>query len=212
MIFEQFAVGPLRCNCTILGDEESGEAIVVDGGDEPERIAAVLELHGLRARYLVHTHAHIDHIGALADLKELTRAEGALHPDDLPIYRQMALQASWLGIAPPRVAAIDRAIADGDVVRAGSLSLEVIHTPGHTPGSCCFLFEQDGERLAFTGDTLFFGSIGRTDLPGGDTARILASLRDRVLALPEETVVHPGHGPQTTIARERACNPFLQAL
>ncbi|TAM74653.1 MBL fold metallo-hydrolase [bacterium] len=212
MIFEQLVVGPLQCNCTILGDEAGGEAIVIDGGDESERIVAALARHGLRARILLHTHAHIDHIGAFADLKERTGAEGALHPHDLPLYRELAMQAAWLGIEGPRVIAIDRELADGDVIRAGNVALEVLHTPGHTPGSCTFLAQRDGEHLAFTGDTLFFGSIGRTDLPGGDTERILASLRDRVLALPDATIVHPGHGPKTTIARERALNPFLQGL
>jgi|SRR5579872_380108 len=212
MIFSQFPVGPLQCNCTIIGDEASGEAIVIDGGDEPERIAAELARHGLKARYLLHTHAHIDHIGALADLKDLTSGEGALHPDDLPLYSQLASQAAWLGVPVPRVIAIDRELADGDVIRAGNLALEVLHTPGHTPGSCCFLWERDGAHLAFTGDTLFFGSIGRTDLPGGDMGRILASLRERLMTLPGETVVYPGHGPRTTIARERAHNPFVRGL
>ena len=212
MIFEQLVVGPLQCNCTILGDEASGEAIVIDGGDESERIAGTLDRLGLRARVLLHTHAHIDHIGALADLKERTAAGAALHPDDLPLYRELAIQAAWLGIPVPRVVSIDHELADGEVVRVGSLKLEVLHTPGHTPGSCTFVAKRDGEHLAFTGDTLFFGSIGRTDLPGGDTGRILASLRERILTLPDATIVYPGHGPRTTIARERAHNPFLHAL
>ncbi|TAM87696.1 MBL fold metallo-hydrolase [bacterium] len=210
MIFEQLVVGPLQCNCTIFGDEVSGEAIVIDGGDESERVVAALERHRLRARVLLHTHAHIDHIGALAELKERTAAEGALHSDDLPLYRELAIQAAWLGIEVPRVIAIDRELADGDVIRAGNVALEVLHTPGHTPGSCTFLTQHEGEHLAFTGDTLFFGSIGRTDLPGGNMERILASLRERLLALPDGTIVHPGHGPKTTIGRERLHNPFLQ--
>ncbi|TAM58623.1 MBL fold metallo-hydrolase [bacterium] len=212
MIFEQLVVGPLQCNCTILGDEATGDAIVIDGGDESERISAVLERYALHARLLLHTHAHIDHIGALAELKERTHAEGALHPADLPLYRNLAAQAAWLGVAPPALAAIERELGDGEVIRAGGVTLEVLHTPGHTPGSCTFLVPHGNQRLAFTGDTLFLGSIGRTDLPGGDSTRMFATLRERVLALPDATIVYPGHGGSTTIARERAHNPFLQGL
>ncbi|MDE2572161.1 MAG: MBL fold metallo-hydrolase, partial [bacterium] len=141
-----------------------------------------------------------------------TSGEGALHSADLPLYRELASQAAWLGVPTPRVVPIDHELADGERLRAGEIELDVLHTPGHTPGSCCFLTQREGAHLAFTGDTLFLGSIGRTDLPGGDTGRILASLRDRLLPLPAETVVYPGHGPRTTIGRERAQNPFLRQM
>ncbi|MGH7755120.1 MAG: MBL fold metallo-hydrolase [Vulcanimicrobiaceae bacterium] len=206
---EHFAVGPLACTCTILADLDAGEALVVDGGDEAERIAARLAALGVRATALVHTHAHIDHVGALADLRERSGAPGFVHPADLPLYRALAEQARWLGVAPPRVAELDGELRDGEVLAAGSLRLEVLHTPGHTPGSVSFALA--GRPLLLTGDTLFAGSVGRWDLGGISLEAIVRSIHERLYVYPDETIVVPGHGPATTIGTERRENPFTRS-
>ena len=210
MIAETFAVGPLGCNCTILGDPASGEAIVIDGGDEVPEIARRLDLHGLRARYLVHTHAHIDHIGALGPLRERVGGDGLLHHADLPLYGTLAQQAMWLGmVTPPQVVALDGDLTDGDVLTAGGVALRCIHTPGHTPGSTSFALESDGKTVLFTGDTLFRGAVGRWDLGGTSLADIVSSIRRKLLVHADASVVVPGHGPATTIGEERRENPYL---
>jgi glyoxylase-like metal-dependent hydrolase (beta-lactamase superfamily II) len=208
MILESFPVGPLRCNCTILGDEATHEAIVVDPGDNIPEILAHLQKHGLTVRQIVVTHAHIDHVGGAAILKKVTGAPVLLHQQDLGLLGAMEMQAGWLGVPTPQVAPPDASADDGLVIGLAALPGEVLHTPGHTPGSICLLFP--GQNLLLAGDTLFAGSIGRTDLPGGDGRQILRSLRDRLLVLPDKTRVLPGHGPQTTIGEERQSNPFLQ--
>ena len=209
MILESFPVGPLRCNCTIVGDEVTHEAIVVDPGDNIPEILARLLKHGLTLRQIVVTHAHIDHVGGAALLKKATGAPVLLNQQDLGLLGMMEMQAGWLGIATPAVAAPDASAEDGLAVGLATLPAEVLHTPGHTPGSICLLFPQ--QALLLAGDTLFAGSIGRTDLPGGDPRQILRSLRERLLVLPDSTRVLPGHGPETTIGEERQSNPFLQA-
>ena len=212
MIVETFPVGMLQCNCTILGDRASGEAIVVDGGDEVDEIARRLSAHGLRARYLVHTHAHIDHIAALGPLRERVGGAGLLHPADRPLYATLAQQAQWLGlVTPPEVVALDGVLADGDVLRAGALALRCVHTPGHTPGSTSFALERDGKTVLYTGDTLFAGSVGRWDLGGTSLADIVRSIRTKLLVHEDASVVVPGHGPATTIGTERRANPYLIA-
>jgi hydroxyacylglutathione hydrolase len=209
-VVETFPVGMLSCNCTIVGDREGGDAIVIDGGDEAPEVARRLEAHGLRARYLVHTHAHIDHIGALGPLRERTGGEGLLHAADLPLYATLAEQARWLGLVPaPRVVALDGELSDGDVLRAGSLALRCIHTPGHTPGSTSFALEGPAGTVLFTGDTLFRGSVGRWDLGGTSLADIVHSIRTKLLVHDDASVVVPGHGPATTIGEERRANPYL---
>jgi len=210
MIHEILAVGPLACNCSIFGDENSREAIVVDPGDDVEEIARLLARHGLRAIAIVITHAHIDHIGGAHQLKELTGAPVYLNENDLPIYEQLETQAAWLGLVPPARVRIDHGLAEGERLRLGGSSFEVLHTPGHTPGSVCLWIPAANKLVA--GDTLFRDSIGRTDLPGGDPEGILRSIRDKLLVLPEETFVIPGHGPTTTLGREREHNFFLQRL
>jgi len=208
MILETFPVGPLRCNCTILGDEVTHEAVVVDPGDNIPEILSRLHKHGLTLRQIVITHAHIDHVGGAVLLKKATGAPVFLNQHDLGLLGAMEIQAGWLGVPTPEVASPDTSADDGLTVGLATLRGEVIHTPGHTPGSICLLFPQ--QHLLLAGDTLFAGSIGRTDLPGGDGPQILRSLRDRLMVLPETTRVLPGHGPDTTIGEEKQSNPFLQ--
>jgi hydroxyacylglutathione hydrolase len=209
MIVTVVPVGALKCNCTILGDPQAGEAIVVDPGDEVDKILAALRRHALRCTAILNTHAHIDHVGANQALKEATGARVMLHADDLPLYDNLRVQAEWMGglIPEPPRAEVEH-VAHGDRVSAGAVSAQVLHTPGHTPGSICFQVA-GGEPLLLSGDTLFAGSIGRTDLWGGDFDQEIASIRTRLLTLDDITRVIPGHGPETTIGWERRRNPFL---
>jgi glyoxylase-like metal-dependent hydrolase (beta-lactamase superfamily II) len=210
VIVETFAVGMLGCNCTILGDAASGEAIVIDGGDDVDAIAQRLDAHGLRPRYLVHTHAHFDHIGALGPLRERCGGAGLLHHADRPLYAGLAQQFRMVGLAGSlEPVALDGDLSDGDELRAGSLRLRAIHTPGHTPGSTSFALEVAGTTTLFTGDTLFRGAVGRWDLGGTSLEDIVASIRTKLFVYPDDTQVVCGHGPATTIGTERATNPFL---
>ncbi|MGI8772146.1 MAG: MBL fold metallo-hydrolase [Acidobacteriaceae bacterium] len=208
MIRETFPVGPLHCNCTLLGNEITREAIVIDPGDDVSGILLRLARHRLTLKQIIVTHAHIDHIGGAAQLKRVTGAPVLLNQRDLPVLAMMEMQAGWLGVATPEIVALDGSAEDGSKVGIAGLEAEVLHTPGHTPGSVCLHFA--AENLLLAGDTLFAGSIGRTDLPGGDTQQILRSLHTRLLPLPENTLVVPGHGAETTIGSERETNPFLQ--
>ncbi|HAX44003.1 MAG TPA: MBL fold metallo-hydrolase [Bryobacteraceae bacterium] len=210
MIRETMAVGLLQCNCTILGDETTREAIVVDPGDGADltRLQTVLAGHGLTVKAIVITHAHIDHIGGAAALKALTGAPIYMNSNDRDLYHHLDVQAGWLNIAPPERTEIDADARDGDSLRLGETPLHLLHTPGHTQGSVCLFCP--AEHLLIAGDTLFRDSIGRTDLPGGDGHKILDSIHTRLLTLPEETEVICGHGPGTTIGREKERNPFLR--
>jgi glyoxylase-like metal-dependent hydrolase (beta-lactamase superfamily II) len=210
MILETFPVGPLQCNCTLLGDEEAGEAIVIDPGDEVGRIHRRLTELGLRLKQILITHAHIDHVGGALKLKRLTGAPILLNENDLPLLKMMEMQAGWLGIDTPETAPPDGSLTDGLRVGLDSYPAEVLHTPGHTQGSVCLHFAP--LKMVIVGDTLFAGSIGRTDLPGGNSNQILDSIQSRLLALPEDTRVLPGHGPATTIGVERNSNPFLRGM
>jgi hydroxyacylglutathione hydrolase len=208
-------VGMLQCNCSIVGDPVTREALVVDPGDELDRILELLSRHKLTVKAIVSTHAHIDHVGGLSKLHQQTGAPVMMHRDDIPLYQAMDIQAAFLGVAPPEVGDIDQTLDDGEVLRWGSLAAHVMHTPGHSPGSVSLYLPPDVGKIAaaapqlFAGDTLFAGSIGRTDLWGGSMKQILDSLRSKLLQLPDDTVVHPGHGPRTTIGEERGSNPFL---
>jgi len=209
MILEVLPVGPLQCNCSILGDETTHEGIVVDPGDEIERILAIVAKHGLTVKQIIVTHAHMDHIAGAAKLKAATGAPIYYNQLDLPLLKLMDQQADWLGMARTVVNAPDASAEDGLKIAAGELQGVVLHTPGHTEGSISLHFP--GEALLIAGDTLFAGSIGRTDLPGGDFRKIMTSLKERLIVLPEETKVVSGHGPATTIEAELENNPFLQA-
>ncbi len=208
MIIETIPVGMLMCNCIVLGDEASKQAIVIDPGDEIERVSALLDRHGLQVRAIVATHGHIDHVGGIARLKELTGAPAMIHEADAPMYENIALQAQWLGVPAPAVTDIDEYLRDAHALEFGGSKLEVRHTPGHSPGSVSFVVPQD-VPLVFAGDTLFAGSIGRTDLWGGSLEQLLRSIRTQLLPMPDDAIVLPGHGPRTTIGTERSSNPFL---
>jgi len=211
MIHEVLPVGMLACNCSIVGDEESGEAVVIDPGDETDRIQEVLAKHHLRPRYIVATHAHIDHVGGLEQLKRATGAAVLMHAADLPLYQNLGVQAEWLGVFPPGMVKVDQFLKEGDALRVGPYVLEVLHTPGHSPGSLSLHLAGPQAKL-FSGDTLFQQGIGRTDLWGGSYEQILRSIHNRLLIFPDETSVFPGHGPLTTIGDERETNPFLQRV
>jgi glyoxylase-like metal-dependent hydrolase (beta-lactamase superfamily II) len=211
MIHEILPVGMLACNCSVLGDETTGEAVVIDPGDDIEQVQQVLAKHRLRVKYIVATHAHIDHVGGIEKLKQATGASVLMHQSDLPLYQNLALQAEWLGVPAPAVTEVDQFLKDGDSLRCGTLSLEVLHTPGHSPGSLSLHLPGENQRI-LSGDTLFQGSIGRTDLWGGSLDEILRSIRNRLLIFPDQTPVFPGHGSPTTIGEERESNPFLRAV
>jgi glyoxylase-like metal-dependent hydrolase (beta-lactamase superfamily II) len=236
-------VGMLQCNCSIIGDPVTREALVVDPGDEVHRILDLLGRHKLTVKAIVSTHAHIDHVGGLSKLHQYTGAPVLMHRDDLPLYQAMDMQASFLGILAPELTDVDQLLKEGDVLRWGSFAAQVIHTPGHTPGSVSLYLPHDAGKVSvpngdekaaapeqaggiiappelenavfrapqlFSGDTLFAGSIGRTDLWGGSMEQIMDSLQTKLMNLPDETIVHPGHGPVTSIGHERQLNPFLQ--
>lgn len=207
MIHEIFAVGPLACNCSILADETSRRATVIDPGADIDTILAVLKRHRLTVDQIIVTHAHIDHVGGAARLKRLTGAPIYMNQNDLPLLKMMSMQAGWLGVPVPEVTPPDVDASDLLALSIAGEPAQVLYTPGHTEGSICL--HMPGPRLLLAGDTLFAGSIGRTDLPGGDLRKILQSLKDRLLPLPDPTRVIPGHGPETTIGQERETNPFL---
>jgi hydroxyacylglutathione hydrolase len=245
LIHEIIPVGMLQCNCSILGDPTTREAIVVDPGDEVERVLEILRRHDLKVRAIVSTHTHIDHVGGLAGLHAATGAPVLIHKDDLELYGNLEMQANWLGVATPETMRIQDFVKEGDTLRWGGFAARVLHTPGHTPGSISLVVERgtsaetapsgSSERLGaherahshssaanrqsnapsevsrlIAGDTLFQGSIGRTDLWGGSFKDILKSIHDKLLTLPDETLVTPGHGANTTIGAERAGNPYLR--
>jgi hydroxyacylglutathione hydrolase len=208
MIHEILPVGMLQCNCSIFGDEQTKEAVVIDPGDEIGQILRILERHGLRVKAIVITHGHIDHIGGARKLKDATGAPVYMNAEDQDLYDHLDVQAGWLGMPTPERTEIDSYAREGDRITLGPAEFQIIHTPGHTQGSISLWIPAENKLVA--GDTLFRDSIGRTDLPGGDTGKILRSIHNKLLTLPDEVVVIPGHGANTTIGRERVHNPFLQ--
>jgi hydroxyacylglutathione hydrolase len=208
MIHKIFPVGPLQCNCSILGDEKTHEAMVIDPGDQIEGILEILRQEKLTLKQIVITHAHIDHVGGAMKLKAATGAPILMNQNDYALLKMLDVQATWVGMKPPGAVQIDESVSQGRVLKIGEISSQVIDTPGHTEGSICVYLPTEKKLIA--GDTLFAGSIGRTDLPGGSMEKIMRSLHTQVLALPDETEVTPGHGPNTTIGEERETNPFLQ--
>ena len=212
LIRESFPVGLLGCNCSIVADPDTKQAIVIDPGDQAPDILARLERLGVQAVKLVHTHAHFDHVLGTGAVAEQTGAEVLLHAGDRWLYDNVELQARMFGIpwSPAVMAPLTRELAGGEVLPFGHREARVLHTPGHTPGSLCFFIERTGETpVVFSGDTLFRRSIGRTDLWGGSAEQLLASIRDQLFSLPDDTIVVPGHGSPTTIGAERDGNPYV---
>lgn len=208
MIHEIIPVGPLQCNCSIIGDEASREALVIDPGDEIAEIVAILRKHNLGVKQIVITHAHIDHVGGAMKLRAATGAPILINENDYALLKMLDVQAAWIGMEDPGKVEIAASLGESDKVQTGGLVANVLHTPGHTEGSICLYFP--AEKTLIAGDTLFAGSIGRTDLPGGSFEKIIRSIHGKLLALPEETTVVPGHGELTTIGNERENNPFLK--
>lgn len=208
MILETLVVGSLGVNCYIIGDDKTRDAIVIDPGGNANDILAAIEKHQLKVIAIVNTHAHFDHVGALHSIRAETGAPFVLHEDEVPMLRAAQSSAAMFGLAIPQQMPPERLVRDGDRIEVGAVVLKVLHTPGHTPGGICLL----NENHVFVGDTLFQGSIGRTDFPGGDYATLMRSIRDKLMPLPDETVVHPGHGAATTIGEEKTLNPFLRPL
>ena len=207
MIHEIFPVGPLQCNCSVIGDDATRQGMVIDPGDDIDDILALIRKHNLQIKQIVITHAHIDHVGGAMKLRAATGAPILLNQNDYALLRMLDAQAAWIGVPTPGKVEIDQSVGNSDKIEAGPLSATVLHTPGHTEGSVCLYFPAQKRLIA--GDTLFAGSIGRTDLPGGSFDKIIRSLHDTLLSLPDDTVVIPGHGPLTTIGDERESNPFL---
>ncbi len=209
MIIETFPVGLLQCNCTILGDKETGEAIIIDPGDDADTILEAVRKHGLKPKQIVCTHTHIDHVGAIDDLQQRLGVPAAIHKADLMLFDNLDIQAQWIGLPPPKRGVIDSFVQDGEAVACNGIELGVLHTPGHTPGSTTFHLGGD-RNILFTGDTLFMQSIGRTDLWGGSHPEIIRSIQRKLMTFDDDTLVISGHGQSTTIGHERRHNPFLR--
>ncbi len=206
MIFDSIVVGPLGVNCYIIGCEETKEGIVIDPGDDAERIIAALSGHGLKIVHVLNTHGHFDHIGGNRPVLQATGADLLIHEADVPFLSIADKTAALYGLKGKNSPPPDGFLNDNMIIFVGSFEFKVLHTPGHTPGGCCF----HGNGIVVTGDTLFADSVGRTDLPGGSNETLLKSIRDKLMGLPDETVVYPGHGPATTIGREKVNNPYLR--
>ncbi len=205
MIVKSLPVGPLQVNCYIAACPRTKKALIIDPGDEAQRILQLIEQEGLEPKMLVNTHGHFDHVGGNSEIVERTGIEFCMHKEDLPLLKQASRQAASYGLPAVESPAPTRFLQNGDLLEIGDLSFEVIHTPGHSPGGICLY----GQGHLFSGDTLFAGSIGRTDLPGGDMHQLLGHIRSQLMVLPESTVVHPGHGPESTIGAEQQSNPFV---
>lgn len=216
MFLENLIVGPLECNCIIFGCKKTKEAVVIDPGDEATRILNCLNQNGLHLKHILQTHAHIDHIGGAKDLQKATQTEVLIHQSDLLVLASLQMQALMFGLETKTPPKINRFIKEDDKITVGDYEMRVIHSPGHSPGSVCFYILRsvngDEKHILFSGDTLFYRSIGRYDLPGGSYEQLMASIRDKLFVLPDDTIVYPGHGPMTTIGEEKQDNPFLYDL
>ena len=210
MIHEILPVGILQCNCSIFGDEASREAIVIDPGDDVEEIVNILNRNGLTVKAIVITHAHIDHVAGAAKLRGLTQAPVYMNERDISLLNMLKAQAAWLNVPPPEQTTVDAPASEGQILKLGPVEFEILDTPGHTEGSISVWIPAENKLIA--GDTLFRESIGRTDLPGGNSRKILASIRSKLFALPDDVLVIPGHGDTTTIGHEKQRNPFLRGL
>ncbi len=206
MIIRKLEVGPIMANCFILGCENTKEAVVIDPGDDADRILMALAKEELTVKYLINTHGHFDHVGANKRMKETTAAPIAIHPGDAPMLTELSRSAAMFGLSAENSPEADQLLKDGDEIVFGDITLKVIHTPGHSPGGVCLYTPGH----LFAGDTLFAGSIGRTDLPGGDYDTLISSIKTKLLGLDEDTVVYTGHGPETSIGNEKRMNPFLR--
>jgi hydroxyacylglutathione hydrolase len=206
MILETLTVGPSQENCYVIGDGETGA--IVDPGDEAARIALAVEQTGLEIGQIIVTHAHIDHVGAVAALADEYACPVLMHAEAEPMLEQLPTQALMMGLRFGKIPTVDRHIGEGETLEVGDLRLRPLYTPGHVPGHLAFYIEDEG--LVLSGDALFAGSVGRVDLPGGSMEVLMRSIEERLMTLPDETRVYPGHGPQTEIGSERATNPFLQ--
>lgn len=203
MLIRNITVGPLQANCFIIGDETSRQAIVIDPGDEPDLIMDVINENRLEVSYIVCTHGHFDHVGAVSDIKEKTGAKVIIHKDEIEIYHAARDMAAFWGYEVERLPEPDMLVDDGDRIGVGNTNFTILHTPGHSPGGICLY----GDDIIVTGDTLFAGSVGRTDFYGGDMNKLRESF-NRLMSLPDETRVLPGHGPDSTIGIEKKDNPF----
>ncbi|MBA7680576.1 Hydroxyacylglutathione hydrolase GloC [subsurface metagenome] len=206
MIYRKLTVGPLATNCYIVGSEPGKEGVIIDPADEAGMILTNVKELKLDIKLILLTHGHIDHVGALKEVKEATGAEVAIHCDDAEILLQ-CFSVNILGLSYPLPSLPDRLLEDRDSIDIGDLHFSVLHTPGHTPGGICILVD----RVVFSGDTLFNYGIGRCDLPGGDYSQLMKSINTKLMVLPDDTAVYPGHGPSTTIGAERQGNPFLNS-
>jgi hydroxyacylglutathione hydrolase len=205
MIIKSLVVGPLENNCFIIGDDSTKEVLVIDPGDEPDRILDVINENEFKVKYIICTHAHFDHVGAVPDLKNETGAKIIIHRDDLEIYRSATAQAAFWGYDLDPLPEPDMFVSEEDKIEVGNLRFEILHTPGHSPGGICLY----GEGILITGDTLFAGSVGRTDLYGGDIEELKKSFK-RLMSFSDKTRVLPGHGPETTIGQEKSYNLFCK--